>query len=141
MKKYVFFFILLAAVFSAQSQNTYVVNNETLELKTEVNGPLVLLWNIIDDQYRYFIKKDSQIIELINTRGDDNKYQEEYKQVLNDLNLSVIKENEIKQLIDSLNQNVNIYKGFINKKDMNDLVCAVGAAPNSIEKNINIYKN
>ena len=114
MKKYVFFFILLAAVFSAQSQNTYVVNNETLELKTEVNGTLALLWNIIDDQYRYFIKKDSQIIELKNTRGDDNKYQEEYKQVLNDLTQgSNLTTADVNLTLPSLTKFVNTYNSQV----------------------------
>lgn len=114
MKKFVFFFILLASVFSAQSQNTYVVNNETLQLKTEVNGPLVLLWNIIDDQYRYFIKKDSQIIELKNTRGDDNKYQEEYKQVLNDLTQgSNLTKADVNLTLPSLIEFVNTYNSQV----------------------------
>lgn len=80
------------------SQETYTINNETLELKTEIDGQLDLLWNIIDGKYRYFVRDaDANIQELINTKGSDNKFQEEYKSILSDLtkgsNLSTDKVN------------------------------------------------
>ncbi len=63
------------------SQENYTVNEKTYSLKTEVEGPLTLLWNIIDENYRYFVKKDNTIAELTNTRLE-GKYQEEFKQIL-----------------------------------------------------------
>lgn len=86
MKKLVILLTFMAVSSFAFSQNTYSINNETLELKTEVDGTLDLLWNTFNGQYRYFIKdNDGRITELKNTKGANNKYQEEYKTVLTDL--------------------------------------------------------
>ena len=68
------------------SQETYTVNGETLELKTEIDGKLDLLWNVIDGKYRYFVKtEDGTITELKNSKDDNNDYQEEYKSTLSSL--------------------------------------------------------
>jgi len=68
------------------AQDTYTVQNETLQLKTEVEGQVDLLWNIIDGKYRYFVRSsDNAITELVNTRNEDRKFQEEYKTVLENL--------------------------------------------------------
>ena len=72
-------FLLLAT--TGNAQETYTIAGNTIELKTEVEGAITLLWNTIDNEYRYFLKKGDEIIELKNTRVD-GKYQEEYKQVL-----------------------------------------------------------
>ena len=67
-------------------QDTYTINGETLELKTEIDGQLDLLWNIIDGKYRYFVRESNgNITELTNTKNSNNKYQEEYKSALSDL--------------------------------------------------------
>jgi hypothetical protein len=63
------------------AQNSYTVNDENLSLKTEVAGTLTLLWNTIDDEYRYFSKKDSAIVELTNTK-ENGSYQNEFRQTL-----------------------------------------------------------
>lgn len=77
------FFLVLAFVFSNANfaQEQYSVSGKTYTLQTEVEGTLTLLWNVIDDEYRYFAKKDNEIVELKNTKVD-GKYQEEYKETL-----------------------------------------------------------
>ncbi|WP_339610510.1 hypothetical protein [uncultured Planktosalinus sp.] len=75
----IFFICLFTATTFAQKN--YTVNGNTYSLKTEVEGPLTLLWNVIDNEYRYFTKKENEITELKNTRVN-GKYQEEYKQTL-----------------------------------------------------------
>lgn len=78
------FFAIIALLFSffATAQtDTYTVNGTSYELKKEVEGTLTLLWNTIDRDYRYFVKKEDVITELINTEKD-GKYQEEYKTTL-----------------------------------------------------------
>ena len=86
MKKLVVLFAFIAFSNLAFSQETYTINNETLELKTEVDGTLDLLWNTFNGQYRYFVRtNDGSISELKNTKGADNSYQEEYKKTLGDL--------------------------------------------------------
>lgn len=89
---FVIFFIFSSEISQAQQQ--YTVDGETYNLKTEVEGSLTLLWNTIDGDYRYFLKKGSDVIELKNTRQKGG-YLEEYKSVLtqqtNDLSLDTEK--------------------------------------------------
>jgi len=93
MKKIIFIVCFLFGITTLNAQKTYTINNETLQLKTEIDGKLDLLWNIIDGTYRYFIKtEDGSITELTNTKNADKRYQEEYKTVLHNLtNLSTKK--------------------------------------------------
>ena len=82
MKTVTLLLALTISVFSF-AQTTYTVNNETLELKTEVEGTYDLLWNTFDGKYRYFIKnEDEQLTELTNTKGSDNKYNNAYQDTL-----------------------------------------------------------
>ncbi|EGV44562.1 hypothetical protein BZARG_2190 [Bizionia argentinensis JUB59] len=87
MKKIIFLIGFLAFGFLGFSQQSYTINNETLELQTAIEGNLDLLWTIDDGTYRYFVKtKNGNIQELVNTKNTDTKkYQEEYKSVLNTL--------------------------------------------------------
>ncbi|HMC00813.1 MAG TPA: hypothetical protein VKN14_07245 [Flavobacteriaceae bacterium] len=94
MKKLTLIFLLFLCFSSVVAQNTYTINNETLVLKTEVEGKIDLLWNIIDQEYRYFVRtEDGNIQELVNTKDDNKKFQEEYKSTLHtltkDANVSV----------------------------------------------------
>ncbi|MCW5518571.1 hypothetical protein J1N09_01880 [Aureitalea sp. L0-47] len=76
----IFSFVLASCTFTF-SQQQYTVDGESYSLQTEVDGTIELLWNVIDDEYRYFIKKGNDIAELKNTRTDSG-YSEEYKDVL-----------------------------------------------------------
>ncbi len=83
MKKFFLFLYFLFSYTLIHAQASYTVNGETLQLKTEVEGTLDLLWNIIDDEYRYFIRtSDNTITELVNTRDDNDNYNEQYKTTL-----------------------------------------------------------
>ncbi len=75
--------LALASSLTMFAQNTYTVDGQDYSLNTEVEGTITLLWNTIEGNYRYFLKKGATITELKNTRVD-RKYQEEYKQVLRD---------------------------------------------------------
>lgn len=83
MKK-LLLFTLLCFVFQLNySQENYTINGEAIALKTEIEGQLDLLWNIIDGQYRYFIRtEDGTFTELKNSKNDHKTYQEEYKSAL-----------------------------------------------------------
>jgi hypothetical protein len=86
MKKILIAMLFCLAFQLNYSQETYTVNGETLDLKTEIDGKLDLLWNVIDGKYRYFVKtEDGSITELKNTKDDNNDYQEEYKSTLSSL--------------------------------------------------------
>ncbi len=86
MKHLVLLFCFFLATNSLIAQNSYTINGESLELKTELEGKLDLLWNTFDGQFRYFVRRsDGNILELKNTKDSNNKYLEEYKKVLADL--------------------------------------------------------
>ena len=75
----VFALLLFVAPLNAQKQ--YTVDGQSYTLKTEVDGPITLLWNSIDGEYRYFVQKGRAITELKNSRMN-GQYQQEYKESL-----------------------------------------------------------
>jgi hypothetical protein len=78
--------ILLCFAFQINySQETYTIDGETIELKTEIEGRLDLLWNVTNGEFRYFVRtEDGSITELKNTRSE-GQFLEEYKVTLNAL--------------------------------------------------------
>lgn len=86
MKKSLLILILFLAFQLNHGQETYTIKGESLELKTEIDGKLDLLWNVIDGEYRYFVRTENgTITELKNTKDDNNDYKEEYKSTLSEL--------------------------------------------------------
>ncbi len=86
MKTFRYCVLALSLLFSSFviSQENYIVDGNSYTLNTDVEGSITLLWNVVENEYRYFAKKGNDIVELKNTRVD-GKYQEEYKQTLRDL--------------------------------------------------------
>ena len=82
MQKVIIFLVLILFPFSISGQQSYTVNGTTYELKTAVKGHVDLLWNVINKRYRYFMKTNDGITELLNTKDDNNDYLEEYKNQL-----------------------------------------------------------
>ena len=112
MKKLVFLIGCILFNISMYAQQTYTVGNETLELKTEVEGNLDLLWTIDDSKYRYFVRsEDGNIQELVNTKNPETrKYQEEYKTVLNNLTAgSGLSTKKVSLTLFSLKEYINKY--------------------------------
>lgn len=114
MRKILFLLIFLLADQYNYSQNTYTINDQQLELKTEIDGKLDLLWNTFNGQYRYFVRtEDGQIQELKNTKGTDNKFQEEYKSLLSKLTNGQSTEKlkltifDLKKFLDNYNASVD----------------------------------
>lgn len=107
IKKIIFFIACLSFTCFSYAQESYNVNGESVLLKIEVDGTIDLLWNIIDKQYRYFVRMDGEITELINTKGPNNKFQEEYKDVLGTLTQN-------SQATDKLNLTLYSLRTFIN---------------------------
>ncbi|MEO7282775.1 outer membrane beta-barrel protein [Gelidibacter sp.] len=86
MKRFVFITIFLFSAFLASAQKTYTIDGQSVQLKSAIEGPLDLLWNSFDNQYRYFIRtEDHQLLELLNTKNANNTFQEEYKSTLTQL--------------------------------------------------------
>lgn len=87
---------LFLIVTTVNAQEQYTVDGNQHSLFTEIEGPLTLLWNTIDGEYRYFSKKGDIILELTNTKVD-GKFQEGFKKTLtlqtSDTSLSVEKVN------------------------------------------------
>jgi hypothetical protein len=84
--KRVLLIVLLCFSFEINySQESYTIEGETIELKTEVEGRLDLLWNVSKDQFRYFVRtEDGTIIELKNTKSQGADL-EDYKITLQQL--------------------------------------------------------
>lgn len=86
MKKSLLFILLFLTFQINYSQENYTINGETLELKTENEGTLDLLWTSDGGQYRYFVKTENgTITELKNTKDKNKTYLEEYKSTLSNL--------------------------------------------------------
>lgn len=109
MKHKILTCLICFSFFLGFSQEKYTVNNETLELKSEVSGNLELLWNTFNGTYRYFLKKGSTIQELVNTKVN-GKYQEEYKQTLQKFTPeAIMKTEKVKLTLASLSNFVSEY--------------------------------
>lgn len=79
--------LLILALFFAgitTAQENYTIGGDTYLLTQQIKGPLTLLWGSIDGEYRYFVQKGDQTLELSNTK-EGKKYQEEYKVALGNL--------------------------------------------------------
>lgn len=110
MKTYITLFILFF-VFNnqLQAQKTYTVDGTQYSLHTELEGNLTLLWNTVNGEYLYFIKKGTHIEALKNTKVN-GKYQEEYKQTLSELTEDGLASTQkVKLTLSSLKQFVNEY--------------------------------
>ncbi|MDG5490336.1 hypothetical protein [Psychroserpens sp. SPM9] len=96
----------------AQEDN-YMIEGEQLVLKSEVNGKLDLLWNIIDGKYRYFVRTETNtIIELKNTKKD-GKFQQEYKSLLNELTNATMSTKRLNLTLFSLKEFIDSYNGTV----------------------------
>jgi len=114
MKKIIFLLLLTLVCFRNTAQEKYTVNGATHELKSEVTGAIDLLWNIIDKEYRYFVRKDGIITELFNTKGNEKKFKEEYKQTLIALTKGSYQDtNNVKFTLYSLSEFVNNYNNTV----------------------------
>lgn len=110
MKRILYLLGVLISFSNVCAQETYTINNETIMLKTEIEGELDLLWNIVSNQYRYFVRTTSgEILELKNTKDYNNKFQEEYKQVLKELTNNTIETKKLNLTLVDLRQFLNTY--------------------------------
>ncbi len=110
MKKIIFLLLFVFFCFSGTAQKQHIINGETYQLKTEVNGTISLHWNIIDRQYHYFVEKDGIITELVNTKDKTKKFQEEYKVTLSNLTKgSGLNTDKVKLTLYSLRNFINDY--------------------------------
>jgi len=129
-------FFLITAYLTAQE--TYTVQSEILQLKTEIDGELDLLWNTFDGHFRYFVRtSDNHITELINTKDKSHHFQEEYKTTLQKLtNLSTDNINltlsDLTEFIDhyNLSQDSN-YESVVQKVKLQLLLDVFGGITNS----------
>ena len=113
MKKLLVLLCLLMTKQILPAQEQYRVDGESYELKVEVTGTLTLLWTVINKQYRYFVKQKSSLVELKNTRGADNKFQEEYKETLMHLMSYSIRTDNLKFTLPELKKIINQYNASV----------------------------
>lgn len=101
------FFLCMAIPMAAQE--TFIINNDTLELRKEVQGPLSLYWTEKDHRYRYFVQKGDRLVELRNVNGN-----QEFKEQLNRLTADTkIKTRDVQFVLYSLRHFVNTYNSLI----------------------------
>ena len=131
MKKYILLCLVCFVFQLNYSQETYTINGETLELRTEIDGPLDLLWNTIDGKYRYFVRsQDGTITELKNSKGSDNNFQEEYKATLSALTNGRSTEKlkltlyDLRNFIDAYN--VSVDSGYTSSSTESDVQFRLG---------------
>lgn len=75
------FFALFISL-SSFAQITHSVDGKEEQLTEDITGNASLFHTVINDQFRYFIKKDDTVTELTNTKDENGKYQQEYKEIL-----------------------------------------------------------
>jgi hypothetical protein len=111
MKHLVFFLLLTFSSITLFAQENFTVDGKNYELKTEVKGEINLLWNVINKQYRYFIKTaDGHVTELLNTKDTNHNYQEQYKTQLSELTKnSGISTSEVKFTLQDLKEFIKTY--------------------------------
>ncbi len=133
MKKFTSLCILMLSVNLTFCQERYNVGGETLILKTEIDGDLDFLWNVFDNQFRYFVRtKDGKILELKNTKNKSNKFQEEYKTLLQDVTKGVdIPTKKLKFTRYSLQDYIDTYNaktdsGYISAKTKSKIAFRLG---------------
>ncbi|MBA6153152.1 outer membrane beta-barrel protein [Gelidibacter maritimus] len=115
MKKLFLIALLLFSSTLAIAQKSYTIDGQSIQLKTAVDGPVALLWNIIDEEYRYFIKtQDDQLVELINTKNANGVYQEQYKSALKDITNNTLDVSKLKLRLPSLARFIERYNTAVN---------------------------
>lgn len=112
--------LLCLASLQAQETKSYQVDGQTYTLQTEVQGSLTLLWNVIDREYRYFVKKNNTVTELHNTKTPEG-YKAEYKEQLQALTPEVdLKTDRLNLTLGSLRKFVNDYNAAVDPNYQNN---------------------
>lgn len=116
MRKLICLLFLMLSCAIAQAQELYMVQGEELRLKTEVSGKLDLLWNIIDGNYRYFVKTETNtIVELKNTKVD-GKFQFEYRDLLTELTDNSMSTKRLNLTLFSLSEFFDSYNASVDSR-------------------------
>ena len=107
--KLFFFGLLFSLVLPLAAQETYIINNDTLQLQREVKGPLSLFWTEEGHRYRYFVQKGNRLVELLNTGGE-----QQFKEQLAELTADAkIKTRDVQFLLYSLRHFTNTYNSLV----------------------------
>ncbi|SHI42388.1 hypothetical protein SAMN04488096_101544 [Mesonia phycicola] len=117
MKKFIAIICFAVVSVSMYAQKQFTIDNENLELFTAVEGDITLLWNTIDGKYRYFVVKKDKTYELTNTRGGEkNKFQSEYKEILNNITPETgFPTDNVKLTLGSLKKYVNSHNASLDR--------------------------
>lgn len=103
--------LLLLISAGSQAQETYIIDQDTLELKQEVKGPLSLFYTSEDLDPRYFVQKGNRLVELTEIETDDiPQYKLQLQKMTSEGDLSVV---DVKFELYSLKYFVNQYNAKI----------------------------
>ena len=113
MQKTKLFIIAFLLCFAGKvaAQETYIIEGDTLQLQREVKGPLSLFWNLENTEYRYFVQKSDQLVELKDILINGKlQYQEQLSRLTTD---AKIRTDDVKFLLYSLKHFVNSYNALV----------------------------
>ncbi|MDT0295850.1 hypothetical protein ACFQ3R_14110 [Mesonia ostreae] len=120
MKSYLTLLFALCIFHFSSAQENYTYQGETYSLIKTVDGELDLLYNVIDGEYRYFISKNGELEELVNTKID-GKYNKQYKSTLERLtNDQEISTERINLTLGSLENFIVEYNNTLKDEDFID---------------------
>lgn len=91
------------------AQEVFIINEDTLQLKREVKGPLSLFWTEEDNRYRYFVQKKNRMVELLNHEGNQ-QYKEQLAALTTD---AQIKTRDVQFVLYSLRHFTNTYNSLV----------------------------
>ena len=138
MKKIGLVLCFFLTFYSSIAQETYTIEGETLELKTEIEGELDLLSGVIEGRFHFYVRtSDNVITELVNTKIGRHNYLKEYRETLENLtNRSAFDVDfnlgDLKTFIDDYNasQDSN-YERFTSKNELMLMLEFFGGITNS----------
>lgn len=107
--KVLLFGLLFCLVLPLAAQETFIINNDTLQLQREVKGPLSLYWMEQDHHYRYFVQKGNRMVELLNVDGNE-RYREQLAELTAD---AKIRTRDVQFLLYSLRHFTNTYNALV----------------------------
>lgn len=108
-----FLFLFMLAGLKSTAQETFIIEGDTLQLQEEVSGPLSLYWQERDHNYRYFVQKGNQLVELRNERVEGERkrrYQLQLDQLTRDTKIFT---GDVRFVLYSLRHFVNQYNAKV----------------------------
>lgn len=106
-------FILFFSFSKLSAQDVFIIEGDTLQLRQEVKGPMNLYWTSKDYNYRFFVQKGKNMIELRNSDQNENSirdFREQMEKLTSEVKLSTA---NLSFLLYDLKHFVNTYNSKV----------------------------